>query len=293
MLNKLLTFIVVIEIILFIIINPVIKKDIKYRYSINIYKVSNIDKAKLENYVIGVVAAEMPATFSIEALKAQAVAARTFAYKKIINNKLNFDNLEIDKGQAYITNEEMKKNWGSKYNEYYKKISSAVLSTKEEIITYNDEAINAYYFSLSNGKTENSSSVFGEQKYLVSVDSPWDKDNSSYNKSVSISLDDFKNKLSINEDIKINDIKRSNTNHVEKITINNKEYDGVQFRKLLNLRSTDFEIILNNDQVTINTKGYGHGVGMSQYGANSMALNGKTYEQIIKYYYKDVKISKI
>lgn len=293
MLNKLLTFIVVIEIILFIIINPVIKKDIKYRYSINIYKVSNIDKAKLENYVIGVVAAEMPATFSIEALKAQAVAARTFAYKKIINNKLNFDNLEIDRGQAYITNEEMKKNWGSKYNEYYKKISSAVLSTKEEIITYNDEAINAYYFSLSNGKTENSSSVFGEQKYLVSVDSPWDKDNSSYNKSVSISLDDFKNKLSINEDIKINDIKRSNTNHVEKITINNKEYDGVQFRKLLNLRSTDFEIILNNNQVTINTKGYGHGVGMSQYGANSMALNGKTYEQIIKYYYKDVKISKI
>lgn len=293
MLNKLLTFIVVIEIILFIIINPVIKKDIKYRYSINIYKVSNIDKAKLENYVIGVVAAEMPATFSIEALKAQAVAARTFAYKKIINNKLNFDNLEIDKGQAYITNEEMKKNWGSKYNEYYNKISSAVLSTKEEIITYNDEAINAYYFSLSNGKTENSSSVFGEQKYLVSVDSPWDKDNSSYNKSVSISLDDFKNKLSINEDIKINDIKRSNTNHVEKITINNKEYDGVQFRKLLNLRSTDFEIILNNNQVTINTKGYGHGVGMSQYGANSMALNGKTYEQIIKYYYKDVKISKI
>ena len=293
MLNKLLTFIVVIEIILLVIINPVIKKTIKYKYSINTYKVSDIDKAKLENYIIGVVAAEMPATFSIEALKAQAVAARTFAYKKIINNKLNFDNLYTDKGQAYITNEQMKNNWESKYEEYYQKISEAVISTRDEIITYRDEPINAYYFSISNGKTEDSSSVFGEQSYLISVDSSWDINNASYSKSVTIPLSEFKERLSLNEDIIINNVQRSNTNHVNNLMINNKNYTGIEFRKLFNLRSTDFDINIDNNLVTINTKGHGHGVGMSQYGANSMALEGKTYEQIIKYYYKDVKISKI
>ena len=276
MLNKLLAFIVIIELLFLFIVNPSDNKKVNYKYSVNIYKPSDLDKAKLENYVIGVVAAEMPATFSVESLKAQAVAARTFAYKKIINNKLDYNNLSTDKGQAYITVDEMKKKWGLKFDEYYKKIVNAVISTKNEIILYNDEVINAYYFSISNGKTEDSSYVFGDLNYLVSVESPWDKNYSSYSDSVNMSFNEFKN-----------------TNHVEEIVINNKKYTGVEFRKLLNLKSTDFEIEINDINIKITTKGHGHGVGMSQYGANSMAIEGKNYEDIIKYYYKDVKITKI
>lgn len=293
MLNKLLTFIVVVELVFLFLINPVIKTKNKYKYSINTYKVSDVDKAKLENYIIGVVAAEMPATFSIESLKAQAVAARTFAYKKIVNNDISIDNLSLDKGQAYINIDTMKKNWGNKYDEYHDKISDAVLQTKGEIITYNDEIINAYYFSISNGRTENSSQVFEEASYLVSVDSSWDQKISSYDKTISMSLDEFKNKLNINGDVNIGEINKSDTNHVNYIVINNKKISGVDFRKKLNLRSTDFSINIENNTVFINTKGYGHGVGMSQYGANEMALKGKNYKEIIKYYYQGVTIKKI
>ena len=289
--NKLLTFIVIIELLSLIVFKVNNKKE--YKHSVNIYKVSNLDKAKLENYVIGVVAAEMPATFSIEALKAQAVAARTFSYKKLINNKIDINNLTSDKGQAYYTKEDMKSSWKESFNEYYDKISKAVLSTKGEVITYNGDIINSYYFSLSNGKTENSSNVFGEAKYLVSVDSPWDVNNKSYSIDTSISKDAFKKTINIKDNIYINDIKRTSTNHVEYIIINNRKYTGVEFRKLFNLRSTDFNIDINDNEVIINTKGYGHGVGMSQYGANSMAKEGKTYDEIIKYYYQGVMINKI
>lgn len=290
MINKLLTFIVVIELMVVLLFNPVYRSNKKYKYSINTYKNSNVDQAKLENYVIGVVAAEMPATFSLEALKAQAVAARTFAYKKITNNKLSFDNLINDKGQAYITTDKMKANWGNKYDEYYKKISDAVLLTKGEILTYNGEIINAYYFSISNGKTEDSSKVFGETEYLLSVDSSWDTTYPSYYASISIPLEEFKNKVNINNDIQIKEVKRTNSDHVEYIVINDKKIDGVSFRKLLNLRSTDFYINIEGSNVNISTKGYGHGVGMSQYGANAMADLGYRYEDILKYYYTGVKI---
>ena len=293
MLNKLLTFVVAVELFFLLISYPVIKSNKSFKYSIDANKISNLDEAKLENYIIGVVAAEMPATFSIESLKAQAVAARTFSYKKIVNNKLDFDNLSTDKGQAYLTNDDLKRKWGDRYDEYYDKVSSAVLSTKGEIITYNGDIINAYYFSLSNGKTENSSSVFGEAKYLVSVESPWDVNNSSYSNIILIDIDEFKSKLNLNGDLTINEINKSDTNHVNYIVINNKKYDGISFRKLLNLRSTDFDVDINNNKVTINTRGYGHGVGMSQYGANSMANEGKNYIEILKYYYQGVELSKI
>lgn len=293
MLNRLLVVVIIFELIFIFVINPKVTNKNNYKYSLNAYKVSNIDKAKLENYVIGVVAAEMPATFSIEALKAQAVAARTFIYKKIINEKVNYDNIVSDKGQAYLTKDELKNKWGSKYDEYYEIISNAVLSTSGEIITYNNELINAYYFSMSNGNTENSSQVFGDASYLVSVDSHWDKDNKSYSVEKGINIDEFKSKLNINDDIIINNIEKSNTNHVTNITLNNKTYKGVEFRKLLNLRSTDFDINIDKDKVIITTRGYGHGVGMSQYGANSMAVEGKNYREIIKHFYRDVEIKKI
>ena len=290
--NKLLSLVLLLQLGVFIFINPTVKSKLKY--NINVYKDKNLNNIKLENYVIGVVAAEMPASFSFEALKAQAVAARTFAYKKIINNDINYDDLKYDKGQSYISIDEMKNKWKNDFDKNYDIVSNAVLSTKGEILTFNNSPINAYYFSLSNGKTENSSYVFGEKSYLVSVDSSWDVNNKEFINISKVDINEFKSKLGIIDDqIIIYDIIRNETNHVNKININNKTFSGIGIRKIFNLRSTDFDIKIKDNYIEFTTRGYGHGVGMSQYGANSLATEGKKYDEILKYYYNGVSIDKI
>ena len=289
--TKIFLVVIFLEVFIYVIINPNAKEKLKH--VINIKNETSINSIKLENYVIGVVAAEMPATFSYESLKAQAVASRTFIYEKIKNGNISYDNLIYDKGQAYITKDEMKNKWKDDFDENYKIIKNAVSSTKGEIITYQNEPIKAYYFSSSNGFTEDASRVFGEQNYLVSVDTSWDKESNEYYKEKIISVDEFKRIFNIDKEINISNIVRSKTDHVEKIKINENEYTGVEVRKLLNLRSTDFEISINENEVLLTTKGYGHGVGMSQYGANYLGKNGKTYEEIIKYFYRGVDIKKI
>lgn len=257
--------------------------------SVNALINNDIVSLSLEDYVIGVVACEMPASFDNEALKAMSVAARTYAlYKKERNNTLK----TTTDDQCYIDNNQMKKKWKSNYDKYYSKISNAVNSTKNEYMTYNDKVIIAFYFSISNGKTENVENVFSQKlDYLVSVDSSWDK-RSSYNENnVKFKIKDFLNKLNIKDD-KINNIKidRSSTNRVNNIKINNNNYKGTKFRTLLGLRSTDFDITYDNNYVYIHTLGYGHGVGMSQYGANYMAQDGYKYDDILKHYYTGIKI---
>lgn len=259
---------------------------------VNNNKVTNMD---LEEYIIGVVAAEMPASFNIEALKAQAVAARSFAYHKIINSKKDYDLVNDIIDQGHITIKEMQKKWGSDYKNYYNKIRNAVSSTEDQIITYNGKVIKAYYFAMSNGYTENSALVFEEQPYLESVESKWDNDSlSNFQVDISFSKEDFCNKLAIKcGAIEIANINKSNSNRVNKIVINNKEFSGTKIRNLLNLRSTDFDITVSADNITITTYGYGHGVGMSQYGANGMAKEGYNYKEILNHYYKDIEITKI
>lgn len=292
--NKILSVVLIIEIIMYVMVKNPSDDSIKYQHSINSFIKNDINESKLENYIIGVVAAEMPASFSFEALKSQAVAARTFAYKKLLSNKFNYDNLNKDVGQGFITLDEMKEKWQGSFEKNYENIKNAVLSTKGEIIIHNNEPINAYYFSMSNGVTENSSQVFEEEDYLVSVDSAWDKDVGSYEVSLTFRFNEIKEKLNINcEKIVVDGIIISETNHVNEITVCGKKYSGIDFRKLLGLRSTDFDVVVNDKEVIITTRGYGHGVGMSQYGANSLANEGKTYQEIIKYYYKDVDIKKL
>lgn len=292
MYKKLLLVVLIIEVFLYIFMFSD-KKNI-YRYvKFKINKI-NINDLKLENYVIGVVAAEMPATFSYESLRAQAVVSRTFAYQKIISGNISYDELQFDKAQAYITKKEMKDKWKSKYDDYYKIIKSAVNNTKGEIIVYNGKPIKAYYFSTSNGVTENSKSVFGEEEYLVSVDSSFDKYVKDYEIETEFSVNDFLNKLGIDEkNIIVGEIKKSSTNHVESLVINSRTFSGINFRKMLNLRSTDFDIFVDKDKVKIITRGYGHGVGMSQYGANYLASKGQNYKEIIKYFYHNVEIIKM
>ena len=249
---------------------------------------------ELEEYIIGVVAGEMPASFEVEALKAQAIAARSYAMNKVNSSKKTYDLVTDVSNQVYITQDEMKEKWQSEYDYYYNKIKDAVLETKGLVMKYNDEIISAYYFAMSNGSTEDVSLVFGESKdYLQSVDSSWDENVKNFTVETNITKEEFCKKLDIScNDIIINNIKRSETKRVNEITINNKTFKGTEVRSILNLRSTDFNIEIN-ESIKITTKGYGHGVGMSQYGANEMAKNGSTYEEILKHYYNNIEISKI
>lgn len=249
-----------------------------------------IVQKELEEYIVGVVAAEMPASFNVEALKSQSVIARTYALKKISRGELLTDTVST---QAFIDEAQMKTKWGSDYSKYYNKIKSAVNATKGQNITYNGEYIDAVYHSTSNGKTEDSVNVWGYSvPYLKSVDSSWDKSASSYLK---INNKDFSTIMSIlgidiNENTEINILSRNSSGRVSEVKIGDSTYSGVQLRNLLGLRSADFDISTQNGQLVIITRGYGHGVGMSQYGANGMANAGYNYKDIIKHYYTGVKI---
>lgn len=262
----------------------------KNEITVTVYRSNGkIINLELEEYVLGVVGAEMPASFNIEALKAQAILARTYALKSIKNGKKLTDTVST---QAYKDNSELQKLWKNDYTKYYEKIKKAVNETKGKVILYNNEYIDAVYHSTSNGKTENSKNVWKNSlPYLVSVDSSWDKNVKSYKKETIFEINEFCNilKLDVEEPITY-EIIHNETGRVRQITINNKTFSGTEFRNLLKLRSTDFEIEINDEKVKVTTYGYGHGVGMSQYGANEMAKQGYSYIQILKHYYTGVVI---
>ncbi len=255
-------------------------------------EITNLD---LEEYVIGVVAGEMPASFEPEALKAQAIASRTYAmYKKSLNQE--YDVLATTADQVYLTLEQMQEKWQNDYEEYYNKIKEAVYQTKNQVLKYNNEIIKSYYFAMSNGYTEEAVNVFNEsQDYLVSVESKGEEEISdNVIKTMSMSKTEFCQKLNIEcQNIKITDINYSTSGRINNLKINNIQFLGTKLRSLLNLRSTDFQIEVAGNEVLITTKGYGHGVGMSQYGANAMAKNGSSYEEILKHYYQNVTINQI
>ena len=248
-------------------------------------------KLDLEEYVFGVVSCEMPASFEMEALKAMAVASRTFALYKLQSNE-NYVLSSTTSDQCYSSIDKLKSRWKDKYDTNYEKIKKAVAETKGKYISYNDKAIYAAYFSISNGYTENSEDVFVKKlPYLKSVNSSWDKNYSYKESDKEYTVSEFLNRLGINDD-KIENIKIEKCSHgrVDTIYVNNHKYKGTKFRTLLSLKSTDFEIKNINGKVIIHTKGYGHGVGMSQYGANELAKQGKNYRDIINYYYQNVNI---
>lgn len=262
--------------------------------TIKINKNNEIKEINLEEYIIGVVAGEMPASFETEALKAQAVTSRTYAIYKINNTQDNYDIKTTIDDQVYITTKEMKEKWGNEYEQYYNKIKNAVTSTKNLVMKKDNKVFKSYYFAMSNGTTVDSSTVFGETT-STSVSSPWD--NETLNKflvTTDFTQEEIKTKLNLNEDItNIEILKKDKTNRVEQIKVNNKTYTGIEFRQLLSLRSTDFTITKTNNTYSITTKGYGHGVGMSQYGANGMAKENYTYDEILKYYYQNIEIEEI
>ena len=266
------------------------KKKEEVKLAIKDSETGEINNIDLEEYVIGVIAGEMPASFNMEALKAQAVAARTYAVYKMNNASANYDLVTDITNKVYITKEQMKENWQDNYEYYYKKIKNAVDSTKDLIMTYNGNVICSFYFSSSNGSTEEAKTVFGENKeYLKSVSSP---EQSNITK-VTLTKQEFCSKLSLScNEITINSIEKTQSGRIDTIIINNKSFKGTEVRTKLGLKSTDFEISILSSNIEITTKGYGHGVGMSQYGANTLANEGKTYEEILKHYYQNINIEK-
>ena len=257
----------------------------------------NIIRVPIEDYVIGVVAGEMPASFNDEALKAQAVASRTYAFKRTINNENFFDVTNDTQNQVYIDDEKMKEKWKNNYEKYKEKITNLVLSTKGEVILYNNDLIDALFFSTSNGYTENSSDVFKSNlPYLVSVESNWDqKESPVFNSTNEVTKSEFLFNLGLNtnDNINITNIEKTKTGRVKKLTINNKIFDSQKIKNAFNLKSTSFNIEVSKDTVKFLVSGYGHGVGMSQYGANGMAKEGYKYINILQHYYKNCEIKKI
>lgn len=249
----------------------------------------------LEDYIAGVVACEMPASFEFEALKAMAVAARTYALNKI-NENSDYILEASTNDQCFINKNEMLEKWELSFDKYYNKILNAVSITKGEYLSYNNTPIKAFYFSTSNGYTENVEDVFFQKiDYLVSVSSPWDLETSGYKKTTSFSIAEFLRLLNISDsnikNITIEEL--TDSNRVKTISVNDIKFKGTEFRKLLKLRSTDFIFDKLDDKIIITTKGYGHGVGLSQYGANGMAKEGKNYKEILNYYYKNVELKSV
>lgn len=256
-----------------------------------------IENIPLEEYVVGVVAGEMPVSFEIEALKAQSVASRTYVLKRVLNNKDNdYDVVDTVSNQVYLDEVQLKDKWGDRYLEYISKVREAVNATSMEYLEYNDEIIDALFFSTSNGYTEDSGVIFKTSlPYLRSVESSWDEEVAkAFYMSTDMSLQEFYERLdlSYSKELNVEILERSESNRIVKLKINGQEFLGRDVYEKLKLRSCDFDFVLVGSNVHINTKGYGHGVGMSQYGAQGMAKKGYNYKEILEHYYVGTKLIK-
>lgn len=257
-----------------------------------------VEEVPLEEYIVGVLAGEMPIDFELEALKAQAVASRSYVLKRMEYNKDNeYDVVDSVLNQVYLDDDYLKETWGNNYTIKINKLRTAVNETYNEYMEYDGEIIDALFFSTSNGYTEDSHLVFNlELPYLKSVESSWDQEvSSAFSSKYTYSLQEFYEKLGLEykDKLEVEILERSSTNRVLKLKINGQEFEGTTLYNKLGLRSTDFEITQVGSNVVFAMKGYGHGVGMSQYGALGMAKQGYTYDEILKHYYTGVTIKKI
>lgn len=267
-------------------LEKVVEAPIKNEITVH-RKNGSIINLSMTDYLIGVVASEMPAEFNIEALKAGAIAARTYALKKIEEGGILTDTVST---QVYSDNNELRQKWGNSFDKYYNKIKQAVEETDNLVIKYNGNLIDAMYFSTSNGYTESAKEVFGyDVPYLQSVESKVDLETTPYLRTIEKSELELLNILGVTN-LNIEVLSRTSSGRIKEIKIDNKVYNGVELRNLLGLRSTDFDISINNGIVKITTRGYGHGVGMSQYGANKLATQGYNCQDILKHYYLNTEI---
>ncbi len=260
-----------------------------------------ITEYEINDYIFGVVAAEMPALYHEEALKAQAVAAYTFALYKI--NADSSDKYDIsadpDKAQAFITREQAQTKWGDKADEYTQKIDGCISAVSGQILTYQNAPIFAAYHAISSGKTNSCADVWGKDlPYLISCDSFGDKLCDGYLSEVTLAADEVAEKLNGLAKAKgeardyFSDLSAADSGYVKSITYCNQKLTGSQISAALGLRSSNFELSFADGNFTFKVTGYGHGVGMSQTGADYMAKQGSTYDEILNHYYKDAVLQK-
>ncbi|MBQ8203733.1 MAG: stage II sporulation protein D [Clostridia bacterium] len=259
-----------------------------------------ITELSAEDYIFGVVAAEMPALYENEALKAQAVAAYTFAcHRKAEAEKQGKDyhlTTDSETDQCYISSAAAREKWGEKADEYEQKIKSAVAEVRGKVLTYKNEIILSAYHAISSGVTESSENVWGNAlPYLIPVESLGDKLAETYLSVISFSAEDITSRLSslaepTAEGFAFTEPQVSSSGTVLSIKINGKTVTGFAVSKALELRSACFEVSFADGIYTFLVKGYGHGVGMSQNGANYMAKQGSSYGEILTHYYPGCEI---
>lgn len=270
----------------------------------------NVD-INIDDFLCGVLASEMPASFDIEALKAQAVAGRTYIYYK---NDLILKGIDDGKHvgavvcddynhcKSYI-NLENQNPWGERYDEYYAKISQAVLETSGEYIAYLNEPIASVFHSTSSGNTESAKDVWGSDiPYLQAVTCEGSLSSPKYEENFSFTYENFKTIIlknypdiifSTDKNSWFNSSVRSDSGGIISVILCGQEISGIHLREMLSLNSTNFTVVYEENSIVFTTKGYGHGVGLSQYGANSLALNGLDYKEILTHYYQGTNIQKI
>ena len=268
-------------------------------------KLRSVDRVPLEAYVRGVVAAELPIAFELEAMKAQALAARTYVVRRM--SQRDFSGVPVKDAivtdtvahQVFWTIDEMKRQWGDQFAANFDKVTKAIQQTEGLILTYEGQPIQATFFSTSNGYTENAADYWGvAQPYLRSVPSPWDRALSpNYRETVTFTLQQFAQKLGLSQTISASTmstgmriLSTTEGHRIAKIRIGGTTFTAREVREKLGLNSTQFEWRWRGNTIELTTTGYGHGVGLSQWGANGMAKEGKTAEQIVRYYYSGISI---
>lgn len=267
-----------------------------------------IEEIGLDEYLYGVVSAEMPASFEMEALKAQATVARTYTIYKIVNGSKHEGADICDSAsccQAWIPKEKRFESWNENERETnWQKIVSAVEETKGKIITYEGEPINAFFHSNSGGTTETATNVWGgtNYPYLQVVTTSGEDAYTQYSSEVTLTKDELIQKLkeyhsdiqidfSTEDSIKI--LENTESGRIKSIKFGNIEISGVEARTIFGLKSAMFSVVIEGNNIIFKVLGYGHGVGMSQTGADSMAKLGNNYEEIIKHYYTGVEIKDV
>lgn len=267
----------------------------------------DIEKVKLREYVIGSVAAEMPASYHTEALKAQAVASYTYA-KKVGEQNEKYKESSLgeaditdspDTHQGYINEKQRKEKWGDNFDEYEKKIEAAVDEVFGTYMTYNGETALAVYHSNSAGKTQSAETLWGSEiPYLISVESPGDKLSPDYVGTQTFDADEFKKcakgcdiKLSGDEAEWVGELTKAESGYVMSVRLGSTEVSASKFREEFGLKSCSFDIEYAEGKFTVTCYGYGHGAGMSQYGADYMARQGSAWREILKHYYTGIELN--
>ena len=261
-------------------------------FYITVYRseTSEFQTIEFERYLIGVVAAEMPALFEIEALRAQAIAARTYAIRILAHRDYILDTVMH---QVFLDDDQLRGRWGENFDLHFATIEEAVMSTRGIVLKYEDELITPMFFAMSSGATENSEDVFPtERPYLRSVASTGYEEHANFEVDETFTIDELREAfgdLSITED-NISVLEYSEGGNILKVAIGAEIYTGRDVREILGLRSAAFSISNGRRGITFTTYGNGHGVGMSQHGANVMAQNGHDYVEILQHFYQNVTL---